>query len=66
MNLITTQTVTYEVEVSEQSIRAALVAEAQELDDLFHNLSVREAYGLDRETGTRIDNWVPQILRPNL
>lgn len=39
---------------------------AQELDDLFHNLAVREAYGFDRETGTRIDSWVPQMMRPSL
>lgn len=37
--------------------------QAKELDDLFHDLSVREAYGIDRETGARIDAWVPQMMR---
>lgn len=37
--------------------------QARELDDLFHNFEVREAYGLSRDTGARIDAWVPQIMR---
>lgn len=37
--------------------------QARELDDLFHDLSVREAYGIDRETGARIDAWLPTIMR---
>lgn len=37
--------------------------QAKELDDLFHDFSVREAYGIDRETGARIDAWVPQMMR---
>lgn len=36
MNLISTQTVTYEIEVGEQSIRAALIAEALERHSLTH------------------------------
>lgn len=37
--------------------------QAKELDDLFHDFSVREAYGIDRETGARIDAWAPQMMR---
>lgn len=37
--------------------------QARELEDLFSNLAVREAYGISRETGTRIDAWVPAGMR---
>lgn len=35
---------------------------ARELDGLFNDHAVREAYGLDRATGQRIDAWVPAIM----
>jgi len=36
---------------------------AKELDDLFNSHELREAYGLSRETGQRIDAWLPEIMR---
>jgi ParB family chromosome partitioning protein len=36
---------------------------AAELERLFNDASTREAYGLDRETNTRIDAWLPEELR---
>ena len=39
---------------------------ANELGRLFTNLDLREAWGLSREQGARLDRWIPDEMRNEL
>ena len=44
-------------------LQMRLKDQVREIDGLFNDHSVREAYGLDRDAGARIDAWVPAQMR---